>query len=334
MKRLSLLLILWLAAGYVSADVVILTNGDRLTGTVDSISGGHVLLVTDYAGDVPIKIDAIAELTTEASFDVDTTEQGKISGNFVVANGAQSVVSEEASTDIALASVQSAGQNNLALGVFGSEWTTRADLAAKVSNGNTDTEQFTTLFESTLKRDTVQHSLSLLITSEEAEEEKTKDELDLDYGYKRFISEKWYASGNGEYYEDPLKDVDSRITVGAGMGYQFWDDSFGSFSTDLGLSYVREDLAGETENNPAVRWGLEYKRFLLSKKLEGFHKQSVLFIPDSDRGEVIESSTGLRYALNSRIDATARVDVNHETKPAPGNSKTDVTYNLGVGIKF
>ena len=187
MKRLSLVFTLLLAAGYVSADVVTLTNGDRLTGTVDSISGGHVLLSTDYAGHVPIKIDAIAELTTEATFDV-ATEQGKISGNFVVANGVQSVVGEEASTEIALASVQSAGQNNLTLGTFGSEWATRADLAANVSNGNTDTEQFSTLFETKLKRDTVEHSLTLLITSEEAEDVKTKDELDLDYGYKRFLS--------------------------------------------------------------------------------------------------------------------------------------------------
>ena len=97
---------------------------------------------------------------------------------------------------------------------------------------------------------------------------------------------------------------------------------------------MQEELDGEDETNPAVRWGLEYNRFFFSKKMEAFHKQSVLFIPDSDRGEVLESSTGVRYALNSRIDATARVDVNHETEPAPGNSKTDVTYNLGVGIKF
>ena len=122
--------------------------------------------------------------------------------------------------------------------------------------------------------------------------------------------------------------------MGAGVGYQFWDDSFGSLATDLTLNYVREELQEDDESNPAVRWGLEYKRFLLSKKLEAFHRQSVLFIPDSDRGEVIRSSTGLRYALNAKVDATARVDLKHETEPEPGNSKTDVTYNLGVGIKF
>ena len=68
--------------------------------------------------------------------------------------------------------------------------------------------------------------------------------------------------------------------------------------------------------------------------IEAFHQQSVLIIPDSERGEVLESSTGMRYALNSRIDAMFRLDVHHETKPAPDTSKTDLTYNLGIGIKF
>jgi putative salt-induced outer membrane protein YdiY len=158
--------------------------------------------------------------------------------------------------------------------------------------------------------------------------------LDFDYLYKRFLNEKWYGSGNLEYFEDELKGVDSRITLGAGVGYQFWDDSFGSLSSDIGISYVEEEIDGEDSSNPALRWGLDYRRYLFSKKMEAFHKQSVLFIPDSDRGEVLTSSTGVRYVLNSRIDATARVDVDHETEPAEGNSKTDVTYNLGIGIKF
>jgi putative salt-induced outer membrane protein YdiY len=235
---------------------------------------------------------------------------------------------------LALSSVRTAGHRKFKLGSFAAEWTARLDLTGEVTNGNSDTEKYSTLFESRYKRDRIEHSVSLHVSREAAEEETTKDELDLDYLFKRFLSEKWYAAANAEYFEDPLKEVDSRITVGVGIGYQFWDDSFGRLSTDFGVSHVREDLAGEIENNPGFRWGLEYRRFLLAKKLELFHKQSVLFITDSDRGDVLESSTGLRYALNSRIDATARVDVDHETKPAPDNSKTDVTYNLGIGLKF
>ena len=333
MKRLVLITIALLLSPLATADVVLLKNGDRMSGTVDSVAGGNVLLITEYAGSVAIAVDAIAEVTTEGAFDISIGDSD-FSGQFAVVDGAQVVVAEGQSQPVALADVTRAGQNNLGIVSFARDWKSRVDLAAQVSNGNTDTQNFSVLAESSLKQDNVEHLLTLLVLNEEAEGIKTKEQLDLDYLYKRFVSEKWYASGNFEYFEDPIKDVDRRITLGAGMGYQFWDDSFGAFSSDLGVSYVNEDIGGETSNNPALRWGLDYKRFFFDKRMEAFHRQSVLYIPDSDRGEVIESSTGVRYALNSRIDATARIDVNHETKPAPGNSKTDVIYNVGVGVKF
>lgn len=320
-------------AGAGQADTIVLKNGDRLTGTVDSVSGGHVLLQTEYAGRVSIKTDAVAQISTDASFNV-RTDAGRSFGQFAVQGDQQALVSDAGSAPVELTAITTAGQSNLKIAQLGSEWSSRADLSAIISTGNSDTESYNTLIESVLKHDKVQHSVSLLLSNEAAEAQATKDQLDLDYGYRRFISEKWYASGNAEYFQDRLKDIDERITLGVGMGYQFWDDSFGALSTDLGISYVREELDGDQQSNPAVRWGLDYQRFLLSKKMEFFHKQSVLFIPDSDRGEVIATSTGLRYALNARIDTTARVDMNHETKPAEGNSKTDVTYTLGVGIKF
>ncbi len=332
MKRIfaASMVLLWSAGA--TADVVVLKNGDRVTGTVDSISSGRVLLTTEYAGNVPINLDAIKSLETEAAFDIRMGDN-LVSGQFAYGDG-QTITVDGQQQPVALTDISRAGQNKLGVASLGSEWASRADLSLIISNGNSDTESLNTLIESVLKRDTVEHSVSLLVSQEKAEDVKTKDQTDLDYGYKRFLSEKWYASGNGEYFQDKLKDIDQRITLGAGVGYQFWDDSFGAFSTDLGVSAVYEELDGEDETNPAIRWGLDYNRYLIDKRLEFFHKQSVLFIPDSDRGEVLSSSTGLRYAVSDLIDTTARVDLIHETEPAPGNSKTDVTYTLGIGVKF
>lgn len=331
MRLIFALLSVALWCGQALADVVVLNNGDRLTGKVDGITGGKLVLVTQYAGGVRIKLDAIASVETEAEFDVRAGDE-RLTGRLTTDEEGQILVG---ATRVPISNVAVASQNNLRLGGFGSSWSSRADVSMVISNGNSDTESLNTLIESTLKRERSQHKASLLISKEEAEEETTKDQTDFDYGYKRFMTEKWYLAGNFEYFKDELKDIDQRLTLGAGAGYQFWDNSLGALSTELGVSAVREEVDGEgTENNPALRWAVDYNRFLFAKKLEFFHNHSVLFIPDSDEGEVLDSSTGLRYALNDRIDTTARVDVTHETEPEPGNSKTDVTYTLGVGIKF
>ncbi|MEQ8691484.1 MAG: DUF481 domain-containing protein [Pseudomonadales bacterium] len=311
------------------ADVVVMKNGDRLTGTLDSIAGGKLVLTTAYAGNVAIKVDEVDSIVTEEPFQV-KVGRSKANGLFRTI-GEQTMVGE---TPVELSAISRAGQESSGFGRLGTEWNSRADLSMVISNGNSDTESLNTLIESTLKRDTVQHAVSLLISQEEAEEETVKEQFDFDYGYKRFLSEKWYAAGNGEYFKDELKDIDARITLGAGMGYQVWDNSFGAFSVEAGISAVREDVDGDTDDNPAFRWALSYNRFLMAKQLEFFHKHALLVIPDSDSGEVISSSTGLRYALNDRIDTSARIDVNHETEPSPDSSKTDVTYTLGIGIKF
>ncbi|NKB98546.1 MAG: DUF481 domain-containing protein [Pseudomonadales bacterium] len=315
------------------ADVVELKNGDRLTGTLEGVSGGKAILTTSYAGDVAINLDEVVAITSEDSFKIGTPSD-YINGRFVPGSDGQQIESENAKTEVAIGDVRSASQSRLAITQLGSEWSNRADLGLVISNGNSDTQNLNTLIESIYKADDVQHQASLRISNEEAEELTTKDQFDFDYGYKRFMSERWFVAGNAEYFTDDLKDIDSRITIGAGGGYQFWDNTFGALSAEAGISAVQEEINGMDENNPAVRLALDYKRLLLANRLELFHKQAILFIPDSDRGEVLSASTGLRYSVSDMIDTIARVDLNHETKPAPGNSKTDTTYTVGVGIKF
>ncbi len=317
------------------ADVALLINGDRISGTVDSVSGGRLLIETAYAGRVALRLDSIATITTEESFRIRLKDGTRLEGRFVVEDGTQKFSAVEGTlVPFSLIKLAIMGQNKLKMVDLGWEWSNRVDLSAAVSSGNADTEAYNVLVESGFKRGRSEHKVSLLISEEQAEGQTTKDQLDLDYGYKRFFSQKWYGSGNAEYFQDPLKDVDSRITAGGGIGYQFWDNSFGALSAELGVNVVVEKLAEESEENPALRWALSYKRYLWSKRVELFHGHSILVIPDADRGEVIDSSTGVRLAVTDRIDASLRVNVQHETKPAEGNHKTDVTYSLGVGIRF
>ena len=318
-----------------AADVVNLNNGDRLSGTVDSVTGGKVILETEYAGSVLIDMEAVASLETEKAFEVRTKGGGMAEGRFVMGPGGQILaLADDQVEPIDLSSVRTARQNKLALTQLVAEWSTRADLSLEITNGNTETNKYNTLIETILKRERVSHAFSFLFSKEEANSETTVDQRDFDYLYKRFVSEKWYASGNAEYFKDQLKDIDYRLTTGAGMGYQFWDNSFGALSSDLGVSAVQEKRPEGKDVDPAIRWGLDYNRFLWSKRLELFHKHSLLIIPVSGRGEVLQTSTGLRLGVNSHIDTHFRVDVRYETDPPEDTKKTDTTYNLGIGLKL
>ena len=212
------------------------------------------------------------------------------------------------------------------------DWVSRVDLSAVFSSGNSTTESFNTLAESRLKRTNAEHLATLLRNTEKAEGVTSKDQVDLSYGFKRFFSPRWYGSANGNYFRDELKDIDQRLSLGA--GWFNWPTVVWVLSTEVGVSAVQERLDGIDRTNPAGRWAIDFQRYFFDRRMELFHRQTVLAIASENRGQVLTSSTGLRFALSERIDTALRTDINYETDPPPGSKKTDTTYTLGIGLKF
>lgn len=329
----GLLVLLGMTAGAAGADVVYLTSGDRLSGEIDSISGGRVILKTDFAGTIGVKLDTVARMESEKVFEIRKSDGQKLRGQFLAEGDGQQFQAEGGgATALELAALASARQNNLGLRDLGSDWSNRFDAGISVSTGNTDTASQNYLLESVLNRSRSDHRLNLTYNTQEDDDVKTKESFLAGYRYRRFFGERWYGLGNVGYQEDKFKGIDSRWTLGLGAGYQFWDDSTGALSTDLGVNYVMEELDGVDEENPAIRWGLDYNRFLLTKRAELFYTHSVLFIPENDRGTVYNGSTGVRFNLSEMLTANLRVDVAHETKPPEDRDKTDLTYVIGIGL--
>ena len=324
---------LLVTAGAAQADVLYLTSGDRLSGEIDSVGGGKVLLKTDFAGTIGVKVETIAHMESETTFELRTAEGDKIRGQFTATADDQQFRSENG--DLAaldLTTVKSAAVNKLGITDLGSDWTNRFDAGITASSGNTETSAQNYLLESVLTRKRSDHRIQATYNTQEDEGVKTKENLLTGYRYRRFFGESWYGLGNVGYQQDKFKGIDSRWTLGAGGGYQFWNDSTGALSTDLGLNYVIEELDGVKDENPAMRWGLEWNRFFMEKKAEVFYNQSVLFIFQNGTNTVYTGSTGVRFSLTDMLTANFRVDLTHETDPPIDREKTDVTYVIGVGL--
>ena len=316
-----------------TADTIFLANEDRLSGKVDSISSGQILLKTNYAGTLSINVDSVKRVETDEELVFKMTDGERISGRLTKRDSVLSLIDASGNTrPIILANIVSAVRETKRT-IAAPMLRSRLDLSAAIATGNSDTLAANALFESTLKRLKSAHDLSLFVSREEANNLKTKDQIDADYGYKHFVSERWFASGQVEYFRDPLKNIKRQINLGAGLGFQAWDHSLSALSMEAGVSAVLEKLT-ESQQNPAFRWGLDYTQYLWGKQLEFFHKHSLLVIADGARGQVIDASTGLRLALTDRLDTHFRIDHQIDTKPPPEVDKIDTTYSLGIGIKF
>ena len=64
---------------FLSPDVVILKNGDRITGEVKGAAGGKLTIKTDHSGEIKVSMAAVANLTTTHPVTIEL-ESGEIPG--------------------------------------------------------------------------------------------------------------------------------------------------------------------------------------------------------------------------------------------------------------
>ena len=329
---LALAMSIFLSAA-ASADVLHLASGDRLTGEIDSITGGKVILETDFAGTIAVKLETVKHMESEKTFELRMADRSRQRGQFAVTADAQQFRTEGGEVaDLDLTAVRSGGINNLGMADLGSDWTNRFTAGISASSGNTETSSQNYAWTSEVTRSRSDHRLNFTFDTQKDDDVKTKEQLLAGYRYRRFFGERWYGLGNIGYQENPFKDIDYRWTLGLGGGYQFWSNSNGGLSTDLAFNYVIEELDGVKDENPALRWGLDWNRFFLTKRAEAFYSQSVLFVTGDAENTIYNGSAGVRFNLTDMLTADFRVDLANESDPPEDAEKTDVTWVIGIGL--
>ena len=307
-------------AGWVSADVLVMHNGDRLTGQLVGMIGQRFTFETEYAGSLVVDRNAVAHVETDEEFEiVDETGERRMA-----------VLTET----LPLEPVAVIRRNRRRALSLVDAWQTHVDLSASAATGSRDARDFRVLAESVLRRGRIEHLLRLDLLGEEVDGATTGDVLDVDYGLKLSMGPAWYLAGNAQYYQDRLKGIARRVALGGSLGRRLRDTSFERWSVELGVSQVLEERGGDDSSGPALRWGFDYGRSLRGTRLEVFHNHGVLVRAESERGMSIDASTGIRYHLGDWWNANARVDVRHETKPPEGSAGSDVTYAIGLGLRF
>lgn len=302
MARNLAILLLWNIAfvGVARADVVHFVNGDRLTGRLVEAETGYIALDVANIGVVTVPMEAVEQIDEEGP--------------------ARDDAGASADSEVG------AGR--------GAAWDVTADAGATVSRGNTDTVDVTLVFAAKRSGLRFDHLFDVNTAKSSARGDATRDHFDIEYDVRRKYGDKWYAVGNFEFFRDAIKDIDRRYTAGGGGGYAILASERGALTTDIGISQVLEESTSARESNPALRWGVDFNRWIVPEQLEVFHTHQLLGVLDSDRGLFWDSGTGVRLYLSEHWNMSVRLDVQHETQPTPGRRKTDATSMIAIGAKF
>ena len=311
-------------------DVLVMKNGDRITGTVKKIWDGKLTIKPSYAGEIAVDLDKIKTIDARRDFRFEMWSGEKFTGQFGVdAQGRQVLVRDGQETRLELAKVEELAQPKKSF-----EWTARADLNADSSSGNTDATNVLTQGYGMVRFGDHRHEGRFSLDYQKKDGSEVTNQFDLGYDYNWLFDEHWFFTASAAYERDPIADLRQRFALGAGLGYQFYDDAYRFFKIAAGPAFVHEAQGATTTDTGAAQWRLDFRHKFYRKKFEFFHREDFLFYLGGTKNQVFNTSTGLRMDIVDGFYTNVQFDWDYEGKPAPGKKHNDTKALLGIGLKL
>jgi len=330
------LLLLSLACAGLRADVIVFTNGDRLTGKIETYDGEKITIDKTPAGKITVEMKNVRSFSTDGPIDI------------VLADG--STIHQQVSLgpdgQIALAPGGTIAPQNIPLPKIKKlnpppeKWSGNIVVGGLLTRGNTDTDNFNA-------------SAHLVRRGEQ-------DRITLDAGYiygreringipgKHETENNWFFEGKYDYFFTPklygyldarverdlIADIDLRLTPGAGLGYQWIDTPNLAFNTEIGASWLYRSYSHDGSTSNASLRAAYHLTGKINDKVSFFHNFEYFPGVDKISDYFFDTDAGLRATLTEHMFTEVKVEYRYDSMPAPGKGPNDQRFILGVGWNF
>ena len=346
--RLAALLVIVLAPT-IYADQIMLKNGDRLSGTIVTSDAKSLVLKTEYAEMVTIKWDFVQKIESSQPLYVGTkggqvivgpvtTSGDKLdvatqeSGSVAVAKADVDFVrnaDEEKKSEAALERLQHPGLADL--------WTGSLDTGLGVVSGNSQSSNFT--FGLNAVRATTRDKITYYTTaafSRSTVEGVTATTAQAIAGGVRYdlnLSDKTFAFGTVDLFNDRFQDLDLRTVLGAGGGYHAIKNDRTSLDVLLGATFNREFFKTFNRSSAEVLLGQTLVRKLGASSAIN---EALFFYPNlSSTGDFRSTfSLGVVTKLTKVLSWQTSFNDFYLSNPPLGKKSNDSMFSTGLRVTF
>ena len=331
-------LIIFCVTGAAQADQLLLDSGDTISGSLINVKEGLLIWNSPVLGELKIEQTHVLAVQADKPFDLQG-DIGLLRQCLLVSNDGRQLLECE-SGDLALdkwASVALVAEKiePELPETEKIEKNGEVTLALEGSSGNTEKERYeldaTMEFRDGKKR----HILGIEVDNEKSRGLETKNEWEVGYQFDYFVTDQWFLTSNSSYEEDEFKDIEHKISLGAGAGYQYFQTTVSSLSSTLGLNYVEEvQTDGTNQDSSAVRVTFDYKWKPFENEMELYHRNEILQTLSGETYYAFESITGVSIPINGYFHSVVEYDYDYNSEPAAGKNTADRKWSLGLRYKW
>lgn len=327
-----------------SADEVVLKNGNHLTGSIVKLDDNKLVLKTDFADTINIKWDAVSSFSSTAPVTIQTANKTLSVTSLSRKDDSVEVVSTSGGTvtvpaadvkSLRSESEQQTYEASLHEGLL-SGWAGGGNLGLSLARGNSQSLNLSTGMN--LARVTATDKLTLynttVYTKDDLLNSVTADTIQGGIRYDHNLDKKIFAYVSGDFEYDDLQKLDIRSILGAGVGWH----AIASKSTTLDL------LFGGSWTHEKYGTGLVNNIFAPSLGEQLTHKMSAntvfteqtFFYPYVSSGLAGDYRVAFDSGLNTKISKwlawQTTLSDHYVTNPLPGTKGNDLLLSTGLGI--
>jgi len=320
-----------LLPGFVSADQLVMKNGDVITGDVGKIENNKVFIKPAYGSEFSVDLAEVVSIDAEKVFEVELEDgremSAKIAGS--AAEGEQTLIVDGAQMTVGTMALTQAAQPE--------PWykrTSHIDLNVTRNSGNTNSKSNLLFADTRLRMGDHRHLAELTIARDKTNDVTTKKQDLFRYSYNWLVNDPWYLGATASYERDPIKDLDHRYMVGALLGRDLIKDSRKFLTASIGMGYSDEKLAGISDSGATGLWNLIYEHDFRDGSIAFFHNQNLNYQFYGDNNMILKTNTGFRFDIVSDVYASISYRYDYESEPAAGTKDYDSTLAIGIGAAF
>ena len=324
----------------VYADEIIFTNGDRLTGKINHVLEGKLVFKSDVVGEVTIEMSKIQTFSTDDPVSVHLKDDNVLlqkivssdPGKFAI-EGAGTVKAQE--FDITtISSINPPPKPE-------PKWTGNISAGFTSTHGNTTTNNISASANLSKRTEKDRTKLSADYAKarqkdpDTGEKNTTEDWWRSKAKYDYFFTKKLYGYLDGRYEKDAIAQLDRRVIVGSGGGYQWIESEDMSFSTEAGLASLYEKFDDQTDSNSeiSVQAGYNFDKRLM-KNVKFINELTYYPSTEQFSDYFLTSTAEVRANFTETMFTNFKVIFGYDATPAIGTGATDVKYIWGIGYNF
>jgi putative salt-induced outer membrane protein YdiY len=319
-------------------DVVVMTNGDRITGEIKSLEYNQLKLSTDHMGTIYIEWDKIASLQSDQYLLLERTDGTRYYGQLAASDDKSKLyVKREVDKPAQPVDKQLIvrAQPIIGGGVFDRlDGYISAGLDAAKANNRSSIDLAGGLSSRTRVREwSLDGSVNLTDDSTGA----TSERYQLQGEYRQFIKARDFYLGFAGLERNSELDLNLRTTVGGGYGRYFVQNNHSEWVGGLGVAYSHENyLGGETVDSVegVISTGFKIFRYDFPETDIGGALTLLPSLTQSGRYRA-EADLRAKYEFVDDLYFELKVYGSYDSKPPLADSEqTDYGLTTSLGYSF